>query len=255
MLKSTYTSGEYLIAAFLNAFLLSSLLFSLVFVLSIGKSTMQTSIQNALLPGVAALLLLFLLYLYYPRIQVKKIVEEIDKDLVFALKDLTIQIMSGVTLFEAMRNISNANYGKLSKEFEIVVKDINSGEPQEKALEKMALRTESEFLKRITWQIISVLKSGSSLRNALESITTSVKQHQANQIKTYIQEMNLWTLLYGIIGVAIPSLGITVIVILSSISGIKITEFTFFILLLLCFIAELVIIQYVKVKRPALQTE
>jgi len=48
-----------------------------------------------------------------PKVQARKIAENIDRDLVFALKDMQLQISSGVPLYDAMRNVAQADYGRV----------------------------------------------------------------------------------------------------------------------------------------------
>jgi flagellar protein FlaJ len=194
--------------------------------------------------------LLLIVSLIYPRVLVRKSVESLDRDLVYALKDLLIQISSGVSLFEAMRNISASDHGHVSKEFRMVVEDINAGEAQDVALEKLALRTESEFMKKTIWQIVIALRSGASLQGTVKNLVDNMRQFQSAKIKSYTQEMNLWILLYLIVAIAIPSLGATLITILSSFGRFQIREPVFLALLVACFLGEYIIIKYVKISRP-----
>ena len=92
--------------------------------------------------------MIILQLLRYPRILSGKTAELIDKHLVFALKDLLLQINSGVTLYNGLVNVVKEGYGQASKELEKVAKDVSCGIPIDKALEKMALQTKSEFLRK-----------------------------------------------------------------------------------------------------------
>ena len=133
-------------------------------------------------------------HLSYPKIASKQLAGLIEQDLLFALRTMLIQISSGTSLFETIKSISKSNYGQVSKEFELVVKDINSGMSETKALERLAFKTKSEVLKKTIWQIITTLKSGGSLTNALHAQVDSFVEQQRESIKRYSAELNLWTL-------------------------------------------------------------
>ena len=158
-------------------------------------------------------------HLLYPKMAAFQLANLVDQELLFALRTLLIQLSSGISLFEAMRSIAKSNYGQVSHEFAQVVKDINSGMPESTALEKLAFRTKSEILKKSIWQIITTMKSGGSVVNSLNSEVADLNAQQVEVIKNYSAELNLWTLIYLIIAAAMPSLGITFLVIASSIGG------------------------------------
>ncbi len=268
---SELDEGEYVIASLFNAFLWAAVILLLVFALdysrgSFTRGQLSASFQSlaemrsflslhcsVFLPSAAAFMLLFIFFMRYPRILAGKIVEEVDRDLIYALKDLMVQINSGVSLHSAMRHVSKSGYGRISEEFGRVVRDIEVGEPQDRALENMALRTESEFLRRTIWQIVTALKAGASLQGTLASIMQALKQYQSQNIKAYAQELNLWILIYVIASVVIPSLGITLLVILSTFGSTGVSEAFVASLLIACFISEIALIEFIKVRRPVLR--
>jgi flagellar protein FlaJ len=245
MLESDVDDGEYVVVSALNAAVWGLLVFLLVKI-----KDPYIAFASAFFPALVTLVLLFLVFILYPRILVRKAVEAVDRDLVYALKDILIQISSGVSLFEAMKNISNSEHGMVSKEFGLVVQDINAGEAQDVALEKLAVRTESEFMKKTIWQIVLALRSGSSLQGTVKNLVDNMRQYQSAKVKSYTQEMNLWILLYLVVAIAIPSLGATLITILSSFGNTQVREPVFLGMLVACFLGEYVIIKYVKVSRP-----
>lgn len=263
--------GEYVIASLMNAFLWALLMLFLTFALlymrgSItpgdvaGAVSSPEGFTGALIkhkelfaPPVAVFVMMFIFFMRYPRIIAGKIVESVDRDLIYALKDLMLQISSGVSLYNAMVNVSRSGYGNVSEEFAKVVQDVSTGEAQDKALEKMALRTESEFLRRTIWQIVTALKAGASLQGALASVLLALHQYQSQNVRAYIQELNLWILLYIMVAVAIPSLGITLLVILSTFGGMGVNEGFIIMLLVACFAGEFALIEFVKVRRPVLR--
>lgn len=268
---SEYGEEEFVLASAFNGLIWAVLAFVLIFLLyfvrgNITSAELEAATASAqgmntfigdnslvMAPPLATLTLLFLFFMRYPRIVAGKISEEVDKDLIYALKDLMVQLSSGVSLYNAMLNVSKSGYGRISEEFAQVVQDMNTGVPQDRALESMAMRTESEFLRRTTWQIVTALKAGASLQNTLSSIMQALKKYQAQNIKSYAQELNLWILIYVVVSVAIPSLGVTLLVILSTFGGIGLNEFFVTFLLAGCLVSELALIEFIKVRRPVLR--
>ncbi|MEM3556127.1 MAG: type II secretion system F family protein [Candidatus Micrarchaeia archaeon] len=271
MIGSDVEKGEYIAISILNSLAWGVLIALLIFLLSYGRGSI-TSQQLSLalssldelrnfitqqrwifISGFLVFLVFFAFFMYYPRVLARKIVEDVDRDLVYALKDLLLQISSGVPLFDAMVNISKSGYGAVSREFRRTVQEINAGEMQETALEKMAMRTESEFLRRTIRQMLTAFKSGASLQAALKSVIKNLQQYQYSQIKSYTYELNLWVLLFIIIAVAVPSLGITLLVILSTFGGISVTEGFILSLIVFCILCEFALIEFIKSRRPVTQ--
>ncbi|MCX6776895.1 MAG: type II secretion system F family protein [Candidatus Micrarchaeota archaeon] len=272
VIGSDITKGEYVAISIANAIAWALIIFLLLFALSYAKGNISLekigsggvlelsflgrlgelvdASRWTIMGGMVVFFVFFSFFSYYPRILARKTVEDVDKDLVYALKDLLLQISSGVPLFDAMVNISKSGYGVISKEFRRTVQDINAGEMQERALEKMALRTESEFLRRTIRQILTAFKSGASLQAALKSVIRNLQQYQYSQVKSYTYELNLWVLLFVIISVAIPSLGITLLVILSTFGSISINEGFILGLLAFCIFCEVALVEFIKSRRP-----
>lgn len=189
-------------------------------------------------------------HLFFPKIQSNQIAAQVDQELIFAVRTLLIQVSSGVSLFEAMRSIAKSNYGQVSKEFNEVVRDVNSGMSEQSALEKLAFKTNSEVLKKTIWQIITTMKSGGSIVNAMEAQVQELVQKQVETIKNYSAELNLWTLVYLIIAAAMPSLGVTFLVIASSIGGSGIGREAVILIALLAFCVQAALIMLVKSQVP-----
>jgi archaeal flagellar protein FlaJ len=242
---------NYITLALVNSVFYFILFFSLFYVLFL---TQGKSIQLVTFQSLGYSILIFLLFLYtiikYPSILAGKKAERIDKHLIFALKDLLLQITSGVTLHNGLVNVSKAGYGQASLEFKKVVQEVNAGMPMDRALEKMAVESRSDFLKRTTWQLINSIKAGSSLKGTLRNLIDDLNDDQKDKIKRYSAELNLWGLLYMLFAVAVPTIGATMLIILSSFAGYGITKEIFIFFIVICFIIQIVLIGFVKTRRP-----
>ena len=179
--------------------------------------------------------------------------EDIDKNLVFAVRDLQLQVSSGVPLYNGLANISDAGYGAVSKEFKRITQTVKTGTPIHVALENMALSTKSEYLKRTIWQLINSIKSGSSLKSALKLIVKDLSADQKSKIKDYAHELNLWNLIYMLFAVAVPTIGAVMLIILSSFAGLGIGKVSFVAFIVTCFIVQYIIIGFIRARRPVVQ--
>ena len=169
----------------------------------------------------------------------------------FALKDLSLQLGAGVSLYSGIVNVAEAGYGEVSSEFEKIAKHVNSGMPMNLALEKIGNATKSDYFRRAIWQILNAMKAGASLKSAVQSIITDLTATQKTAIVDYSKELNIWILSYLMIAVAIPTIGIVMLIILSSFSGAGIDDKMFVIFLILTFIVQIVLIELIKSRRPA----
>lgn len=243
---------EYIILAFFNAFFFLILFFGLLFTLSyriMGNELEKSLYTNLGYSGIIFALILFTL-MRYPKIMAGKKAEQIDKHLVFALKDLLLQISSGVSLYNGLINVSKSGYGIVSIEFEGAAKSVSTGSTIEKALERVAIGNKSEFLKRTIWQLINTLKAGASLSGALRTIIDELTVDQRTKIRDYAHELNLWSLVYMLFAVAVPTIGATMMIILSSFSGAGVSPPLFVAFIVMCFIIQIVMIGFVKSRRP-----
>jgi len=193
----------------------------------------------------------FYFIILYPKVIVKKRIKLLEKDLLFALRHILIEIKSGIPLFDSLVGVSNG-YDKLSDEFINIVKNINAGKSQIESLNKASERNPSLYFRRALWQIVNALKAGSDIGTTLNVITDNLSEEQLNQIKSYGQELNPWTMLYMIVAVIAPSLGVTFLIILSSFSGITIPKMIFPGILLGLFMFQVFFIGFIKSKRPSI---
>jgi len=243
---------RYCLASFLSAllygimFLFVGMAFGTIISRQLGVFTITLMIVFSL----ASFLTMLIFHLFYPKLAAYQLASMVDQELLFAMRTMLIQLSSGISLFEAMRLISKSNYGQVSTEFNLVVKDINSGTSETEALEKLAFRTKSEVLKKTAWQLITTMRSGGSIVNALNSQVEALVAQQVDAIKAYSAELNLWTLIYLIIAAAMPSLGITFLVIASSVGGSGIGPESVMLILVLSLSVQVAMIILVKSKVP-----
>jgi pilus assembly protein TadC len=196
-------------------------------------------------------LFIFSYLMRYPKFVAFRRIKKLEKDLLDTLEHILIEIKSGVPLFNAMIGVTDG-YGEVSDEFKIVVKEVNAGIPEIKALERASLRNPSLHFRRSLWQITNAMKAGSDVASALEAIVRNLTQEQIIAIRRYGQELSPFTLMYMLIAVIMPTLGITFLIILSSFAGLKIPDFLFPLILLVLIVFQYFYMGIIKTKRPAL---
>lgn len=250
-LGSEVEAGDYAFASLLSA-IVYGLVFAGIAVIILNARGFSEdalySYSSAL--GIVFFALFFLLHLVYPGIVARKIADRTDKELVFALRDLMMEVESGISLYDAMVNVSQSDYGFVSKEFSKVVNRISSGVSERQALEDLALRTESEYLRKSIWQLITALESGASLSFALKSVIETLTNYQFREIKAYAASLNFLVLIYMLVAAAIPSLGLTFLVLLSAFSGIGVTSTLLAAVVGISFFAQIALIGFMKSSRP-----
>jgi len=241
----------YAMGSFASSFIYGLVFFLLsVLVLWARYNDMQQVWPPSIAVGLSFWAVLFMFHMVYPGIIMTKIAAKESNDLLFALREMMIDIEGGVPLFDAIKNVAEGEYGYVSRDLGWVVKQIERGVPDRVAIRELAIKTESEYMKRALWQIVNALESGASLSNALSAIVQSIQNYMYQDIKTYSSNLNFLMLLYMLAATVVPSLGITFLVLLSAFSGLGVTFTTLLMLLGGSVLIQVVMIGYMRSTRP-----
>ena len=201
--------------------------------------------------GIIALLVLVQVTMY-PKILLKKRVRDVERNLIFALRTMLVQIKSGVSLFDSMSMIADGDYGVLSKEFRKAIDAISTGELEEEALQKIAMNTPSTFFRRSLWQIVNGLKAGADISGLMTELVSTMTKEEGIQIRRYGSDLRLLSLMYMMIGVIVPAMGLTLLIVLSSFPQIQIGDVLFYMLLGFVVLGQFMYLGIIKSKRPNL---
>lgn len=193
-----------------------------------------------------------IIHLIYPKIIAGKVAAGVDRELVFAARDLLIQISSGIPLYTAIANIADADYGQVSAEFKVLVREVRSGKSIVDAIENMAVRTRSIYLKKTSWQLVTAIRSGANLETALKGIVKLLMDYQFSLNKSYSAELNFIILIYLLTAAVLPTVGVTVLVIFSVFGMLQINEVIMGAIVGVSFLVQASIIGYLYTKRPAI---
>jgi flagellar protein FlaJ len=259
LLKQSGISEEYKISAREYLAICFFLASSLFFTITVGISLILYLGGSKLIilgPGIGMFvgMLIYIQLVSYPKVLINRRVRDLERNLLFALRNILIQIRSGVPIFNAMVSIAMGNYGQISKEFKSVVEKVESGASVIDTLEEVAVRNPSIYFRRAIWQLVNALKSGSDVAENLSNVISSLSREQIVEIRRYQSTLNPIAMMYMMIAVIAPSLGITVLIILSSFPGMEAigNEFTFWILLAGVTFMQFIFMSIIKTKRPNL---
>lgn len=234
-------------SAIFFACIIFSILFAVIF-------SMTEDIDRALLIGTVGGSVLFVLVLFvllnYPKIIAGKESEILDKDLVYALKDLLLSVSSGLSLFTAMTLVSTGKYGYVSRDIKRIVDRVNRGVPLDDAIEELAIKTPSEHFQNALWQLVNTAKSGANIEGVLRSLIDNLVSEQRSSIQKYSNELNVLTLIYMLAAVAIPTIIITLMIILNAFVLADITDVLLILFIVGSLFVQVAIIGFVKSRRP-----
>ncbi|MCX8175533.1 MAG: type II secretion system F family protein [Candidatus Micrarchaeota archaeon] len=244
---------HYCTIAFFSA-AIWAMLISLFVTLLLATSQLPAPVK-LLFPFLAfmvSLLFFLVLHLAYPNMIAKSMAAKIDRELIFAMRDMLIQISSGIPLFTVIENIGEANYEYVAPEFREVARRVKAGGPLLDELEAMAIRTQSEYLKKTVWQLVTAVRAGANLTTTLKSIVKVLVDYQFALSKSFNAELNFIILIYLMVAAVMPTIGTTILVIFSVFGLLGVTPEVFAGIVAMSFMGQLAIIGYVRMKRPNL---
>jgi len=198
---------------------------------------------------VLVLVLVFVFMLQTPKVYIRKREREINKEVLFAGRYLLVKLESGTPLFNALIDASKS-YGVAGKYFKEIVDDINIGTPIEESLENARKYNASKNFRLILWQIVTSLKTGAEVADSLRKTLNQITQEEIIEIKEYGKKLNSLVMFYMIIACVIPSLGVTMIVIVSSFMDLDIGMSHLFTVLFFLAIIQFLFISLIKSARP-----
>ncbi len=232
ILTSTYLSFSFLIFFF--------------FVFANAKVNLLWLI--AIFPAVY--LVAFTFMMQTPNVTIRKRQKEVDMEVLFAGRYLLVKIESGTPLFNALTDASRS-YGVMAKYFREIVDEILSGVPIEDALEDAREHSASLKFKKILAELITSLKTGVDVGVSLRVILKSISNQQMLEIKEYSKKLNAYVTLYMILAVVLPSLGMTMLVIVGAFLSLELSLTFILVAAAGMIFIELLFISLFKSIRPA----
>ncbi|MEM3791154.1 MAG: type II secretion system F family protein [Candidatus Micrarchaeaceae archaeon] len=158
---------------------------------------------------------LFNRFLMFPAQKAKSEGKLVERDILFAARDMVISMRSGMPLFNAIVAVSKG-YGYASEEFAKIVRLVELGAPIEQAIEEVSSKSQSPTFKRLMLQASVSIKAGADVISALQGVVEDATQERVIELRRYGQRLNALAMFYMLFGVIFPSMGIAVAAILTT---------------------------------------
>ena len=197
----------------------------------------------------------FIMFSYMIRLPDAKIIrkeKEISKEIVFAGRFIIVELESGVPLYNTMLNVSK-NYEVIGRYFKEITDKIDLGTSMEDALNQAVEFVPSNDFRKILWQIINSIRTGSDIAKSLYSGIEQLTRDQMTEVNKYGKKLNPLAMFYMMIAVIIPSLGMTMLVILSSFVQFQLSLSILLALAGFLGFVQFMFISIVKFSRPAIE--
>lgn len=141
--------------------------------------------------GVIVFIVIVDLMIGYPYIKASQRIDEIERNLPDALKQMADTLRAGGTYEYALREIATTEYGPLKKELNEVLRKLEEGENFETAFGILSTNVDSKIIKRTITIIIDSVRSGAGLADILDEISEDVREahriEKERKTKTLLQ--------------------------------------------------------------------
>ncbi len=254
--REDYEASEYIaMCIYASIIFFSFILVLLLFVLGLSKTGSFVLVSFAV--SLILLIFVFAQQINYPNLVKSRRIKSLDGNLLYALRNILVQVSAGVPLFNVLMIIANGNYGEISREFSVAVKEISAGKPQADAIKDLTANNPSIYFRRAMWQLANGMKSGSDVSKVLDEIIKTTSEEQLVQITTYGSQLNPIAMFYMLLTVIIPTLSMTFLIILSALLSLssELSQLLFWGLFSFVFFMQIMFLGLIKTKRPTLMGE
>ena len=162
---------------------------------------------------------------------------------------MLIKLYSGRPLLNALIDTSKS-YGVASKYIKEIVNDINTGSSLEKALENAMIYSPSEKFRKILFHVNNALKLGIDVTKPLRAVLEEITREQDIEIKRYGKKLNTLIIFYMLAAIVMPSIGMTIIIVLSSFIAFTVNINHFIIAIAFIILIQFLFISVFKTIRP-----
>lgn len=209
-------------------------------------------IDTSLLIGLLSFMGGFMYMRYYPKTVWKRRVVEVERALPYVLRHMASLLSAGVGISEAILSVANADYGPISEEFELIIRDMRTGSSFEDALSKFDEKMASENISRVVKQILRAIKFGGNLSDILYKMAEDFSFEYRMKLVEYVQKVNGIAFIYMFMTIVMPTMFVVGILASSVMSqALIMPPGTLAIILLFAFPAlSLIIVNMIKKGEP-----
>lgn len=185
-------------------------------------------------------------------VKIYRLRREIDREILFAARYFLLKVSSGVPITQAIYDAAKG-YGIASSFFQGIVASVEAGVPIEEALERARRYCPSEYMKKVLTPIIVSLKTGSDVVYPLEETMRMIYSRLMSEVKEYEKKLNVIVLLYLVLSLVIPSLGLAMGSILLTFLKIEIGKFALILLVIFVILLQFVFIGVINSAKPTVR--
>jgi pilus assembly protein TadC len=233
------TAEQYCMGALKNAFVFAIGITFMAFAYVDKMRPELPAIPITIATFIVVLALMYMLFLKRADVVILRERRALNRDVVFLGRYLLIKLQSGSPFFEALDDAASGGYGTASRYMKEIVDQMALGMPIEQALGEAADLSPSNEFRQILWQVNTSLRSGVDVTTTLKSIINEMASLQLIEIQRYSRKLSSISLMYMLIAIIVPSLGIVVAVSFASFVNIQ-----FGMLHYIMFLGALIFLQY-----------
>jgi pilus assembly protein TadC len=178
--------------------------------------------------------------------------KEINKNIVFATRYIIIKMESGQPLLNSLVAASRG-YGVGGKFFREIADDVSLGKPIEQALEDAHKNNPSHMFQLVLRQILNALRTGIDVSDSLKKILEQITREQQIEIKEYSKKLNSLVLFYLLAACVLPSLGISMFLVIGSLTNLTFDFKTYLLILVFMFMLQLFFLGVVSSIKPTVE--
>ena len=193
---------------------------------------------------------LFFYFMRMPDMVTYRRAKDIDREIVFAVRFLIIEVQSGVPTYDALLNLSR-NYKTIGSYVSEIVHQVNLGTSLDDALKDAVDIMPSKSMKRVLWQILNSINTGSDMAVVLSAILDQVVREQHIEVVEYGRKLNPIAMLYLMMAIVIPSIGTAMFIVISIFIGIQVTLPILLVIIVLMAFVQFMFLQMIRISRPA----
>ena len=200
------------------------------------------------LPGGVVMMFFYLIKM--PDMKVIKMAKDINKEIIFMLRFMIIEIKSGVPLYNALQNIDN-NFKVINKYTNEIIQKVKMGTMLGDAIQDAVDTVPSNNLRKLLWQMLNSLQTGADVSESMRALLEQVEREQQIAVKEYGRKLNPLAMFYMMLAVIIPSLGVTMLIVFATFIGIDLNLLVLLIIVAFLGFMQFMFYNIIKTQRPS----
>ncbi|MBW2982868.1 type II secretion system F family protein [Candidatus Woesearchaeota archaeon] len=188
----------------------------------------------------------------YVDVKVQKLNNAINQEIIFAGRFLLIELESGVPLYDTFKNLAK-NYESIGKYFSEIVEKVDLGTEMEDAINEAIMLTPSPNFRKLLWQVLNSLKTGSDVTDSLNVVIDQIVREQQISVKEYGRKLNPIAMFYMMAAIIVPSLGTTMLIVMATFIGFQLSLPVLLVISGLIGFMQFMFLSIIKTMRPPME--